>query len=322
MREKREQVFVGLFVVVATLLLMFTIFTLTGAFAGSDRVFHVKLTNAAGLEPGASVHYVGGSKIGRVTKMTIDPADPAKIDMTFSVNKEVPVKTDSRVSIMSFSPLGDNHLEIKAGSPQAPLASPGSTLQADPYVGFNDLTARINDLAPQAQQLLNNLNERVTQLKVTVDRVNDLLNDKNRANISGSLDELHGILKENRPQLKSTLANVNAASEKIQPLIDKLHVTLDQANASLKHVDEMLGENREGIHDSIQKLRASLNNINSLTSKLDNILDGNTENIDELLNNLREVSENLRDFTETLKRRPSSLIRTNTAKDRRPGEQP
>ncbi len=322
MREKKEQIFVGLFVVIATALLIFTVFALTGAFAGSDKLYHVKLANAAGLEPGASVHYVGGSKIGRVTKMSIDPADPAKIDMVFSVRRDIPVKTDSHVAIMSFSPLGDNHLEIKAGKPQSPLAPPGSTLSSDPYVGFNDLTEKINELAPQAQQLIANLNDRVTQLKVTVDRVNDVLNDHNRANVAGSLDELHGMLRENRPQLKATLANVNAASEKIQPLIEQLLKTTDQANLSLKHIDELIGENRADLRESIHQLRLSLINVNQLTYKLDNILDGNSENIDELLNNLRQVSENLRDFTETLKRRPSALIRTNSPPEHRPGEQP
>ena len=69
-------------------------------------------------------------------------------------------------------------------------------------------------LAPQAQELLANLNDRVTQLKVTVDRVNDLLNDKNRKNASATLEDLHGMLAENRPQIKSTINNVNAAARR------------------------------------------------------------------------------------------------------------
>src|SRR5271165_2513317 len=139
MEEKREQVFVGLFVLVAAVLLVLTVFALTGAFATSPKTFHAKFPNAAGLEPGASVHYAGGPKIGRVEKMQIDPANPALIDMTFSVKSELPVKQDSSVSILSYSPLGDNHLEIKPGSPQAPLATTGALLQAKPYLGFNDL---------------------------------------------------------------------------------------------------------------------------------------------------------------------------------------
>jgi phospholipid/cholesterol/gamma-HCH transport system substrate-binding protein len=48
----------------------------------------------------------------------------------------------------------------------------------------------------------------------------------------------------------------------------------------------------------------------------------NSENIDELLDNLRQISENLRDFSATIKTRPSSLIRSSTPKEHKPGEQP
>jgi len=40
--------------------------------------------------------------------------------------------------------------------------------------------------APQAQQLLASLNDRTVELKVTIARVNDLLNDSNRANPGGN----------------------------------------------------------------------------------------------------------------------------------------
>jgi phospholipid/cholesterol/gamma-HCH transport system substrate-binding protein len=189
MEARREQVFVGLFVIIAAVLLVVTVFTLTGVFASSTRTFHAKFHNAAGLEPGATVRFEGGPKVGRVEKIKIDPSDPSLMDMEFSVKNDIPVKTDSRVSILSFSPLGDNHLEIRAGSPNAQRAADGTLLPSDPYVGFNDLTAEINQMAPQAQQLLANLNDRVTQLKLTIDRVNDLLNDKNRENVSATLSD-------------------------------------------------------------------------------------------------------------------------------------
>ena len=154
MEARREQVFVGLFVIVAAALLVFTVFSLSGAFASATRTFHAKFHNVAGLEPGATVRYEGGPKVGRVEKIRIDPADSSWMDMEFSVKNDIPVKTDSRVAILSFSPLGDNHLEVRSGTPSAPRAPDGAVLPADPYIGFNDLTGQINEMAPQARQLL------------------------------------------------------------------------------------------------------------------------------------------------------------------------
>jgi phospholipid/cholesterol/gamma-HCH transport system substrate-binding protein len=320
MEARREQVLVGLFVIVATVLLVLTVFALAGVFATSTRSFHARFNNAAGLEPGASVRFEGGPKVGRVEKLRIDPSDPSLMDLEFSVAGDVPVKTDSRVSILSFSPLGDNHLEIRAGSQSAARAPDGSLLPSDPYVGFNDLTAEINRLAPQARELLGNLNDRITQLKVTVDRVNDLLNDKNRKNVSATLEDLHGMLAENRPQIKSTIGHVNEVSERLGPLLTQIQKTIEQANVTLKKVDGMVDENKDDVRASVINLRQTLNNVSALTAQIQTLLDNNDYNIEELLNNLREVSQNLKEFTDSIKTRPSRLIYPNGPRDRKPGD--
>ena len=322
MPAKREEAFVGLFVLIAAALLIATVFALTGAFAKADRTFHAKFNYAAGLEPGAAVHYSGGAKIGRVEKLNIDKTDPTLIDMTFSVMKDIPVKTDSMVYIASFSPLGDNHLEIKPGSPSAPLALPGTLLQSKPYVGLNELSEQINKLAPQAQELIGNLNQRVKELSVTIARVNDLLNDTNRANISASLADIHGMLAEDRPIVKSTLQNVNGLTLKIDPVIAQLRKAIDQASQTLNHVDGMIGENRADVRASVKKLRQSLTQVSALTQRLDQTLDVNSENIDEIIDNLRHVTENLKEFTAIIKARPSMLINSRGPKEHKPGEQP
>jgi ABC-type transporter Mla subunit MlaD len=244
------------------------------------------------------------------------------MDMEFSVKEDLPIKTDSRVAILSFSPLGDNHLEIRAGSPVAPRAADGAILAADQYVGFNELTEQINRVMPQAQELMGNLNVRVKELSVTIARVNDLLNDQNRASISSSISDIQGMLREDRPLIKSTLNNVNGASVKLAPMLDDLKKTSDQANETLKKFDAMLGENRDDLHASIKKLRESLNNVSSITRRLDQTLDINTETIDELFMNMRDVSENLKEFTDIIKTRPSELIRSTSPHQHKPGEHP
>jgi phospholipid/cholesterol/gamma-HCH transport system substrate-binding protein len=221
---------------------------------------------------------------------------------------------------MSMSPLGDNHLEIVPGTPQAALAKDGATLTADRYLDLNAITERINDLAPEAQQLLHTFNERATELKVTIERVNDLLNAQNRANLAGTLAQTHQMLAEDRPIVKSALGHVNTASEKIAPLLDDLKKTSAEANKTLEHVDGMIGENREDVHKAVLELRKSLNNVTSLTGRLDNTLDVNSENIDELLENLRHVSQNLKEFTDTIKTKPYTLIRSSSPKEHKTGE--
>jgi ABC-type transporter Mla subunit MlaD len=236
------------------------------------------------------------------------------------VKSGLPVKTDSHVKIMSLSPLGDNHLEIVPGSEKAALAATGAILLSDPYIDFNALTARINDMAPRAQQLMESLNDRAMELKVTVDRINDLINDRNRRNLAGTLAEARGMIGENRAPIKSTIGNLNNASQKLEPLLQDLRKTSAQANEALNHIDSLVGENRPDIRKAVTDLRGSLSKMTDLTGRLDQTLDVNSENIDELLENLRHVSENLKQFTNTIKTRPYTLIRSSAPREHKPGE--
>lgn len=320
MGAKREQALVGLFVLVASGVLVATIFALSGAFGGSATTYRAYFPFAGGLEPGATVRYAGGPKVGRVEKLQLDPRDASRIEITFSVKTGLPVKTDSHVKIMSLSPLGDNHLEIVPGSEKAAPAATGALLPSDPYVDFNALTQKINDIAPQAQQLLRTLNDRASELQVTLARVNDLLNNSNRANFAGTLAETRGMIAENRAQVKSTVQNLNSASQKLEPLLQDLRKTSAQATEALNHVDSMIGENRKDLRQAIIDLRRSLATITDLTGRLDQTVDVNSENIDELLDNLRHVSENLKEFTNTIKTRPYTLIRSSSPPEHKTGE--
>lgn len=321
MAGKRESVFVGLFVIIAAAVLIGMVFAITGAFGRTAKSYHAYFPFAGGIEPGSTVRYAGGPKVGRVDKLNIDPHDPARIDIVFSVQTDLPVKTDSHVKIMSMSPLGDNHLEILPGGAQAALATPGSVLPADAYVDFNALTAQINNLAPQAQELLHSLNARAVDLKVTIERVNDLLNSENRANFSATLANTRGMLEENRPQIKSTIQNLNHVSQKIEPLIQDLHKTSEEANKALDHIDEVLGENRADVRAAVTALRKSLTTLTDITGRFDRTLDVNTENIDEILDNFRNVSQNLKEFSDTIKKRPYTLIRATNPPEHVPGKQ-
>jgi phospholipid/cholesterol/gamma-HCH transport system substrate-binding protein len=320
MNSKGEQAMVGLFVIVAAAVLVGTVFAMSGAFGRSVKTFHAYFPFAGGLEPGATVRYAGGPKAGRVEKVRIDPQNPSRIDITFSVQSELPVKTDSRAKIMSMSPLGDNHLEIFPGSAQASRAPEGALLPSVAYVDFNALTQQLNDLTPDIQQLLHTLNDRVGEFKTTVERVNDLLNAQNRANLAATLANTRGMIEENRPELKSTLQHVNGLTQKLDPLLDNFKKTSEEANKALDHIDSLIGENRADVHQAIIELRRTLTNTTDLTSRLDQTLEVNTENIDELLDNLRQVTDNLREFTATIKARPYTLIRATSPREHKPGE--
>jgi phospholipid/cholesterol/gamma-HCH transport system substrate-binding protein len=320
MESKTERTLVGLFVLVCAVLLIGTIFVISGALGRNTKTYHAYFAFAGWLEPGMSVRYSGGPKVGRVEKVRIDPQNLSRLDITFSVQSDLPVKSDSLVKVMSTTLLGDNHLEIFPGTPQADDAPNGALLPSQTYVDLNSLLAQLNQLAPQAQQLLAELSDRVGELKETVARVNALLSKSNRANLAATLANTRGLLEENRPQIRATLQNLNGGSQKLEPLLEDLRRTSAETNKALNNVDALIGENRPDLRQAIGQLRRSLTTVTDVTGRLDQTLDVNAENIDELLDNLRQASENLNEFTATIKNRPSSLIRSTNPPEHKPGE--
>ena len=322
MDAKREQAYVGLFVLIAGGILLGTVLFLSGVWGRTGATYRAYFPFAGGLEPGASVRYAGGPKVGRVEKIQLDPENPARVEITFSVRSGVPVTTDSRVRIMALSLLGDNHLEIFPGKEGAGPAEPGSTLRSEPYADFSALAAKLSELSPQIQQLLKALNDSVSALKVTVDRVNDLVSDENRANLAGTIAGIRGIIEENRGPVKAAVQNLNATTQRLGPLVEDLRNNSQQVKSTLDHIDSLIGDNRADVRQAVTDLRNSLANVNELTGRLDRILDTNSENIDDLLANLRQVSQNLDDFTRTIKARPYTLIRSSSPPEHVPGEKP
>jgi phospholipid/cholesterol/gamma-HCH transport system substrate-binding protein len=321
MQPKHEQALVGLLVLIAVAVLFATVFTMSGAFARSTMKFHAYFPFAGGLEPGATVRYAGGPKIGRVDSVQLDSQNPGRLDVVFSVQADLPVRVDSNVKIMSMSPLGDNHLEILPGSAQAPRAPSGSLLPSQKYVDFNALTAQLDNLNPRIQDLLQSLNGRASELKETIARANDLLSPRNRANVAATLAGTRGMIEENRPQVRETLKNVNALSEKMQPLLEDFRKTSTEANQALTHIDTLVGENRADVRQAVVELRRTLTNMTEASARLDQTLDANSENIDEMLDNMRHVTENLKEFTATIKTRPYTLVRASNPRQHKPGEQ-
>ena len=332
MNSRREQVWVGTFVVIAVVVLVGVVLSVSGAFGKEGITHRAYFKFASGLAPAAPVRY-GGFLAGKVARLRVDPEDSTRIEIEFNVGPDIPVKTDSVAKITTLGALGESYLEVTTGTKNSPLAPPGSVIKSHEMTAIADIGDMIGGLVPTADQVLENLNSRLAEMKVTIANVNDLLGEQNRKNIGGSLEAMNSMLADSRPKVSATLSNVQTASEKlspvmtnvqtavakIAPLLDDLKVTIQQANDALGRVDAILTENQPDIRASLENARKMLSGAAQLVELLNNTMDRNTENLDGTLVNVREATDNLKEMTDILKRKPSVLIRGETGKDRQPG---
>jgi phospholipid/cholesterol/gamma-HCH transport system substrate-binding protein len=319
MSSKREEAAVGAFVLIAAALLIGTVLAVSGAFSSGDIPHHTYFKSAGGLLPGAMVRY-GGMNAGKVTSIRVDPGDSTRIEIDFTVQRDIPAKTDSIASISALGALSDNFVEIGTGTKNAPLAAPGSELKSVETVGLGDLGDMIGNLEPVANQALQNLNQLLIELQVTTTRVNDLLNDKNRAEVGASLENLNLMLSDSRPKVSASLANVQTATAQLLPILDNLKTTMNQANGVLSHLDSVVVESHEDIRNVVIELRQTLSTASILVEQLKNTATSNSDNLDQTMENIRVTTENIRQLTDSLKDNPAVLIRGNNLKDRKPGD--
>jgi phospholipid/cholesterol/gamma-HCH transport system substrate-binding protein len=319
MSSKREEAAVGAFVLIAAALLIGTVLAVSGAFSSGDIPHHTYFKSAGGLLPGAMVRY-GGMNAGKVTSIRVDPGDSTRIEIDFTVQRDIPAKTDSIASISALGALSDNFVEIGTGTKNAPLAAPGSELKSVETVGLGDLGDMIGNLEPVANQALQNLNQLLIELQVTTTRVNDLLNDKNRAEVGASLENLNLMLSDSRPKVSASLANVQTATAQLLPILDNLKTTMNQANGVLSHLDSVVVESHEDIRNVVIELRETLSTASILVEQLKNTATSNSDNLDQTMENIRVTTENIRQLTDSLKDNPAVLIRGNNLKDRKPGD--
>ncbi len=322
MKAQTERVLVGVFVLVATTLLIVTLLSLSGLFERNEPWYRADFKNAGGLGPGSEVRYAGGPTVGRVISVRNDPQNPALMQIDFRVDRDLPVKTNSRVKIASLSALGDNFLGIVPGTAEAPRAPSGTVLPSENYVGFDDLEEELGTLTPQASALMGTLNARATELQVTIQRVNALLSPGNRENLSAALANAKDMLAEDRPPLHSTLNNLSASSAKLGPLLDDFKQSVAQANTALSHVDSMVTENRPDLRQAIAQMRAALTSASALTDQLNDTLNANSDNLTYIIENVRDITTNLKAFSERIETRPSSLIRSSAPPEHVPGQMP
>ena len=250
----------------------------------------------------------------------VDPDDSTRIEVDFNVARDIPLKADSVAKIASLGALGDNYVELTTGTRQAVAAAPGSVVRSTESMSFSDLADMAGGLQPMVQQALQTLNQRLNEVQVTVARANDLLSDRNRSNISAALGNASSMLAESRPKVSATLTNIQTASARLTLLLDDLKKTMAQANDALGHIDAVVLENRQDLRSSVAELRQTLLTASSVVDRLDRTLDYNVDNIDQTLENVRVTTQHLKDLTETLKRRPYTLIRADRPRERKPGE--
>lgn len=301
METRAHHVLIGAFtVIVIAAALLFALWLVKSsadrAFEEYDIVFNEAVT---GLSQGSAVQY-NGIKVGSVTHLKLDPADPRRVLARIRLRGDTPVLQDTRAKLALTGVTGVAIIQLSGGTPgNPPLTAPDGSVAvivADP--------SPLTQLLANGEDLMTNINE-------VVSRVTKLLSTDNVAHIDHTLEHLDkatGVIADER--------------EDIRELLRQLAIASKQANATLEQTQK-LANNANGLIDgpareTLNSAKNAMASLERATASIDRILNDNRDavngglqglnEIGPAVHELRDAAGSLRGITRRLDENPAGFL--------------
>lgn len=209
------------FATAGVVLLVLLYNTMVSQVPGNTSTFHARFTEVSGLRTGDDVR-VAGVAVGEVQEIAID-GDQA--DVTFTVQKGIPVTVDTGLVLRYQNLIGQRYVALVPGSTAATALSAGSTIPVSRTSPGFDLTALLNGFRPLFQVLrpedINALSESIIKvLQGEGGTVSELLQQTSRlTNYLADREQLfHQVAANLTPVLEQVSGNGSALQSSIRQL--------------------------------------------------------------------------------------------------------
>ncbi len=286
----KQEVSVGLLVIVAAAILFGGIVWITGRSFGSGRTeFAVEFTNASGLQGGDPV-LISGVRVGRVANIVLE--DVGRVRVVLEVNSQEAPRMDARAVIKSIDFFGAKVIDYYPGQSSEMLPE-GRVLTGRRET---ELTQTATGLADQAGQVLTGLQgflspEMATQVRSTMSAAQKSLETLTRV-ADGPL-----------------ATDAGRALQALADMLVQLDSTVSDPNLrkSVRQLDEVM----DGLNQMTEGFSNMSNSLASILQKIDDgegsigLLVTETELHDEMVSTMRSLRELLDDMRE----RPSRYFK-------------
>ncbi len=313
MMTHEQKTRLGIFLVVATVLFV----TAVGFFliptlreAGDVYFINFRDTSVYGLDVASIVRYQG-VQIGKVIRMEVNPKSLDSVIVFIKVQKGFPVKSDMTAFLMYAGITGLKFIDLRGGTPTASRLPPRGEIQTG------------KGLDAIAGSIVNNVGS-------AVGRLNDLLSDENRTQITHLLENLEkgtaalsSVLDSRKTQIGHTIDNIDKAAGEfvkatenlktitanIDELSRKLTVSADAAtkNIAQRFSDEEMGRVIKDFDTFVESSSAAV-------KRIEGILQADQADMSRALEGLTEAMDNLSRFARQLQEDPTALIRARKEK--------
>jgi phospholipid/cholesterol/gamma-HCH transport system substrate-binding protein len=281
MATSRMEVRVGLVVVAAAAIFIFSIFWVKDFRLNRHRYeLQVIFPTVGGLSSGDPVH-VAGVRKGDVEEIHLRTAD---VQAIISLESDVKLPIDSRLTIQNAGLMGEKFIAIEPGE-AIELLSPGDQVQGDYRPGMMEVMGETEELLRQVQALANAIHETIgnpqarASIQESLENIRrfsqvlaDLM-DQQGGDMAMALSDLRSasrgfreLMESNRSQVDSTLDQFHRASADLEQLTQQL----TEVSATFKRIADRIerGEGALGefVHDETlyRDIKKTVKNLDEL----------------------------------------------------------
>ena len=244
--------------------------------------YSVYFTEVGGLNPGDPVT-VAGLEMGKVGAITLE-GDRVKADLL--IEEKARLKRDCSVEIRSIGLMGEKFVYILAGS-AAEVLPAGSTIEGKYKAGLTEMTVVMEDVVGEIKALSQTLRKTLEPVAA------DQSLGESLAKLNQMADEILGILRENRDDVRGAAGSARAFSENLNEILggrkQELAQGLDRfvrASARLDSLSAALQSLAAGLERGEGTLGALLKE-----KKLHEDLETTIKDLDELIKDIKEHPE-------------------------------
>ena len=261
------------------------------------RTFKIVYTKVDGLSPSNPVT-LNGYKIGKVQKINFNPNDTKELIVDVVIENDVKFSKTSKAELYETGLIGGKAIAIIPDYDNNVIAKSGDYLIGIVKPGLTDL---VNQIMPQIQLQLEAV---MKKAEIVLSNVNSLFDEETKESLKSSIDEfgsltnslsetsanINDFIKDNSPNLTTTINNLNETSLKIKDI-----------SSSMSEVDLNL---------ILTNLDSTISNLNKITHKL-NQGEGTIGKLlydDVLFKNLDDATKNLEELIEDIKLNPKRYV--------------
>lgn len=291
-----NEVKVGIFTTIAiVILLLSTIYISNITFVKRGYNINVIFDSANDLKIKAKVKYGGGVVIGNVSDIVV--TQDGKIKTGLSINKDVKIKRDARISIYTAGMMGEKFVNVVGGTNESEFILPGEAIAGIESGGIDAAFSNLNDVSAEFKQVLMSLSKLFKG-----DLQNSLVSSvKNVDDLSKSVKSM---IEENKNSINKSVENFKKSSEDIARATNDLKELVGELNKLVKDVSKSnVAGTMENINELSVKLNSAITSLESASKKIDT-----GEGVIGVLVNDKKMAEDLKSVIKDIKENPWKLL--------------